>query len=195
MPLRRAWTAWRCSGLLRTWARWTFCPSTWVWPWSGWTPVRMEWTLRRSSGWSGSGSRGGGHGGNHGRPWWGFTAPLAKSRMPVVPSVQSWGQWPPTSSTSPLSASSVAFPRSSLVESADRSCVRAATSGRGSARFASTVLAQTSAIVLAGLIADSGRYAAEAAGSSRWDAETSAEVAQAARVREFRELCLCFSLS
>ena len=39
MPLRRAWTAWRCSGLLRTSARWTFCPSTWVWPWSGWTPV------------------------------------------------------------------------------------------------------------------------------------------------------------
>ena len=87
----------------------------------------------------------------------------------------------------PPPASSVASPRSSLVESADRSCVKAATSGQGSARFASTVLAQTSAIVLAGLMADSGRYAAEAAGSSRWDPETSAEVAQAARVREFRE--------
>ena len=36
-------------------------------------------------------------------------------------------------------------------------------------------------------MADGGRYAAEAAGSSRWDPETSAEVAQAARVREFRE--------
>ena len=36
-------------------------------------------------------------------------------------------------------------------------------------------------------MADRGRYAAESAGSSRWDPETSAEVAQAARVREFRE--------
>ena len=120
---------------------------------------------------SGFGSRVGGHGGNHGRPWLGPQAFLAKSRMPAVPSERSWGLWPTTSSTSPPSASFVASPRSSL----------------GSARFASTVLAQTSAIVLAGLMADSGRYAAESAGSSRWDPETSAEVAQAAR-------CLCVSL-
>ena len=92
-----------------------------------------------------------------------------------------------TSSTFPPSASFVASPRSSPVESVDRSCVKAATSGQGSARCASTVLAQTSAIVLAGLMADRGRYAVESAGSSRWDPETSAEVAQAARVREFRE--------
>ena len=36
-------------------------------------------------------------------------------------------------------------------------------------------------------MADRGRYAVESAGSSRWDPETSSEVAQAARVREFRE--------
>ena len=187
MPLRRAWTAWRCSGLPSTWARWTSCRSTLVWPWSGWTTGTMASTPRSSSSWFGFGSRGGGHGGNHGRPWLGPQAFPAKSRMPADPSVRSWGPWPMTLSTSPPSASFVACPRSSLVESVDRSFVKAATSGQGSARCASTVLAQTSAIVLAGLMADRGRYAVESAGSSRWDPETSSEVAQAARVREFRE--------
>ena len=187
MPLRRAWTAWRCSGLHSTWARWTSCRSTLVWPWSGWTTGTMASTPRSSSSWFGFGSRGGGHGGNHGRPWLGPQVSPGKSRMQADPSVRSSGPWPMTLSTSPPSASFVACPRSSLVESVDRSFVKAATSGHGSARCASTVLAQTSAIVLAGLMADRGRYAVESAGSSRWDPETSSEVAQAARVREFRE--------
>ena len=156
MPLRRAWTAWRCSGLPLTWARWTSCRSTLVWPWSGWTTGTMASTPRSSSSWFGFGSRGGGHGGNHGRPWLGPQAFPVKSRMPADPSVRSWGPWPMTLSTSPPSASFVACPRSSPVESVDRSFVRAATSGQGSARCASTVLAQTSAIVLAGLMADRG---------------------------------------
>ena len=157
------------------------------WPWSGWTTGTMASTPRSSSSWFGFGSRGGGHGGNHGHPWLGPQAFPAKSRMPAEPSARSWGPWPMTLSTFPPSASFVASPRSSPVESVDRSFVKAATSGQGSARCASTVLAQTSAIVLAGLMADRGRYAVESAGSSRWDPETSSEVAQAARVREFRE--------
>ena len=143
---RRASTFWHFSGWHRTSARWTSCPSTWVWPWSGWTRVR--WHLR------------------------GRVLPsgpdLAARAEAMAGTMVLFAKdiWPhprrrPTWSSFPHCASSAAS-----VESVDRSCARAAI--HGNVRCVSTVLAQTSAIVLAGLMADHGRYATETAGSSRW---------------------------
>ena len=122
---RRASTFWRFSGWRRTSARWTFCPSTWVWPWSGWTRALMAspWTSSPSGPMWEQGQR------PWREPWsswWGHLASPARWRMQGGLSSRSWAQWRPTLSSFPRCASSVANPPLSPVESVDRSRARAA---------------------------------------------------------------------